>query len=110
MLMPRAQAQAPPAWPMPLLPQVPTIAEAGVPGYSAEPWGGFAVPAGTPDAVMDRLMAALKASLARQRSRRCLSHQRGIETSASPAAFEKFVREELHRDIKLVKKLGLKAE
>ena len=64
MLMPRAQAQAPPAWPMPLLPQVPTIAEAGVPGYSAEPWDGFAVPAGTPDAVMDRLMAALKASLA----------------------------------------------
>jgi tripartite-type tricarboxylate transporter receptor subunit TctC len=96
---------------MPLLPQVPTIAEAGVPGYSAEPWGGFAVPAGTPDAVVDRLMAALKASLALPVVAEMIVRTGGrIETSASPAAFEKFVREELERDIKLVKKLGLKPE
>jgi tripartite-type tricarboxylate transporter receptor subunit TctC len=96
---------------MPLLPQVPTIAEAGVPGYSAEPRDGFAVPAGTPDEVMDRLKAALKASLATPEVAEMFVRTSGrIETSASPAAFEKFVREELERDIKLAKKLGLKAE
>lgn len=96
---------------MPLLPHVPTIAEAGVPGYSAEPWGGFAVPAGTPDTVVDRLLVALRNALALPEVSELFSRTGGkIETSASPAAFMSFVREELARDRRLVIKLGLKAE
>lgn len=96
---------------MPLLPQVPTIAEAGVPGYSAEPWGGLAVPAATPDAVVDRLLQALKASLAQPEVAALFLRTGGkIEPSASARAFAASVREQLERDKKLVAKLGLKAE
>ena len=41
------------------LPDVPTISEAGVPGYEITPWGGYAVPAGTPRAVVDKLNTEL---------------------------------------------------
>lgn len=96
---------------MPLLPQVPTIAEAGVPAYSVEPWGGFAVPAGTADVIVDRLLQALKTSLAQPEVAEMLLRTGGkIDPSASSAAFAGYVREELERDKKLVTKLGLKPE
>jgi len=46
----------------PALPDLPTIAEAGVPGYEANVWFGLAAPAGTPRAVIDRLNAAAVAA------------------------------------------------
>jgi tripartite-type tricarboxylate transporter receptor subunit TctC len=96
---------------MPLLPQVPTVSESGVPGYNAEPWGGFAVPAATPDAVVDRLLQALKAALAQPEVAEMFLRTAGkIDPSASSAAFTAAVRDELERDKKLVVKLGLKPE
>jgi tripartite-type tricarboxylate transporter receptor subunit TctC len=47
----------------PLLPDVPTVAEAGLPGYAAESWLGILAPAKTPRAVIDRLTTALRAQL-----------------------------------------------
>src|SRR6478672_4274658 len=47
----------------PVLPDVPTIAEAGVPGYVADNWWGLAAPAGLPAPVLDRLYKASQASL-----------------------------------------------
>ena len=44
---------------VPIAPDLPTIAEAGVPGYEITPWGGYAVPAGTPRAVVDKLNTEL---------------------------------------------------
>lgn len=96
---------------MPLLAQVPTMAEAGVPGYVAEPWGGLAVPVATPDTAVDKLQAALKAAVALPEVNQMLVRTGSKpDTSASAAAFTGFVQAELEREIKLVKKLGLKAE
>ncbi len=47
----------------PALPDVPTIAEAGVPGYEATSWIGMVAPAGTPPAAIDRLLAAVKSAM-----------------------------------------------
>jgi tripartite-type tricarboxylate transporter receptor subunit TctC len=47
----------------PMLPQVPTLAEAGVPGVELVSWGGVSVPAGTPDAVVERIRAAFRTAL-----------------------------------------------
>jgi tripartite-type tricarboxylate transporter receptor subunit TctC len=46
------------------LPDVPTVAEAGVPGFSAQAWAAFLVPAGTPKAIIQKLNAELKVALA----------------------------------------------
>ena len=46
----------------PVLPDVPTIAEAGVPGYEAINWWGIVAPAGTPKAIIDKVHAALAAA------------------------------------------------
>ena len=51
-----------------VLPEVPTVSEAGVPGYEAVIWLGVMAPAGTPKAIVDRLNAA---SLARRTPRKC---------------------------------------
>jgi tripartite-type tricarboxylate transporter receptor subunit TctC len=48
----------------PLLPDLPTVAEAGVPGYESVTWIGLVAPAGTPKAIVDRLNAELKKALA----------------------------------------------
>lgn len=96
---------------LPLLPQIATFAESGVPGFSAEPWGGFAVPAGTSDAVVEQFLQALKATVALPEVAEMFIRTGGrVDTSASPAAFTSFVREELEHDKKLVAKLGLKAD
>ena len=47
----------------PLLPEVPTIAEAGVPGYAAANWIGVVAPAGTPAAIVEKLNKEMSAAL-----------------------------------------------
>ena len=93
------------------LANVPTVAEAGAPGYLDEPWGGLAVPAATPDAQVNRLLAAMKAAVANPDLLDMVAKVGGkIETTASPAAFSALIRDEIAADKLLVVKLGLKAE
>lgn len=96
---------------MPQLPGVPTVAEAGIARYLDEPWGGLAVPVGTPDAQVNRLAAALKAAVAEPELLDMVSKVGGkIESTASPAAFSSLIRDEIAADKLLVVKLGLKAD
>ena len=53
----------------PILPELPTIAEVGLPGYEATPWFGVLAPAGTPEEIIDRLNSEIVAILACRRSR-----------------------------------------
>lgn len=93
------------------LPNVPTVAESGVPGYQEEPWGGLVVPAATPDAQVNRLVTALKAAVAEPALLDMINKVGGkMEASASPAAFAAQIRDELAVNKTLVVKLGLKAE
>jgi tripartite-type tricarboxylate transporter receptor subunit TctC len=77
-----------------LAPDVPTFAEAGLPGIVAEPWYGIVAPAGTPPAVIAELSAALHAALGDEDIRRRFAHL-GYETIIeTPEAFATAIRSE----------------
>jgi tripartite-type tricarboxylate transporter receptor subunit TctC len=61
----------------PMLPQVPTLAEAGVPGVELVSWGGVSVPAGTPDPVVERIRTAFRTALQQPRVVEALQAQGG---------------------------------
>ncbi len=96
---------------MPQLPNLPTMAESGLAKYQDEPWGGLVVPAATPDAEVNRLVAALKASVSDPGVLEMINQVGGkMETSASPAAFAAQIRDELVLNKARVAKLGLKEQ
>jgi tripartite-type tricarboxylate transporter receptor subunit TctC len=92
------------------LPQAPTIAEAGVPGYATTTWYGLLAPAGTRQPVIDRLSAAAnKAVMSADLRERMLSD--GAEpVGSSPAAFQQHLAAEMAKWRKVVQRTGVKAE
>jgi tripartite-type tricarboxylate transporter receptor subunit TctC len=93
-----------------IFPDVPTIAEAGYPGYSLDAWGGFFAPAGTPAATVDRLNREIAAALATPALQKQLSATGAEAIVTSPAEFAAFVGRENEIYGKLVRKLQLKPE
>jgi tripartite-type tricarboxylate transporter receptor subunit TctC len=92
------------------MPQVPMIAEAGVPGYSTTTWYGLLAPAGARQPIVDKLSAAAhKTVMAPELRERMLSD--GAEPIGStPAAFQKHLAFEIAKWRKVVKSTGVKAE
>ena len=91
-----------------IMPELPTIAEAGLPGYDASVWFGVFVPAGTPRPVIDRLHAEiLKALQTQDLKSRMVSM--GTEVSGmGPDDFSAYVRKEIPKWANLVKAAGVK--
>ena len=90
----------------PELPNVPSIAEAGVPGYEATSWFGMFAPAGTPAPVLAKLNAALVKVLAQPDVKKKINEQ-GAETySETPAQFAAFIQAESVKWGKVVKESG----
>lgn len=87
----------------PAHPNVPTIAESGVPGYAAESWYGLYAPAGTAPDVISKLNAAVKKAVESDTFRK-RAHEEGlIITAGDPAELSNFVRAEETRWTKVVK-------
>ncbi|MGJ7544771.1 Bug family tripartite tricarboxylate transporter substrate binding protein [Variovorax sp. LT1R16] len=86
----------------PLLPDVPTMKEAGLPDFEVVTWTGIAAPAGTPPAVIDRINAAIKTAL-RGDLRRQLEEVALIPVGDSPEAFRDFIRNDAENYARLVK-------
>jgi len=94
----------------PQLPDVPTLDEAGLKGYSAYVWMGLLAPKGTPVAVVDRLNREFKASLASPEVV-AFMNEAGIETVGStPAEMDAYFREERDRWARIVKETGAKVD
>ena len=95
----------------PLLPDLPTSAEQGMPGLIAVNWFGIMAPAKTPKPVVDRLYAAF-AQAANAADTKEQFRAQGVEASvhASPEAFTAFLREELGRWEKIAKESGARAD
>jgi tripartite-type tricarboxylate transporter receptor subunit TctC len=94
----------------PLAPDLPTVAEAGVPGYALTAWAAAFVPAKTPKPVVDRLHAALDAALADTAVRDALLRA-GIEPMTStPEALRSFVTSEIKKWADIVKAAGIQPE
>jgi tripartite-type tricarboxylate transporter receptor subunit TctC len=75
----------------PILPEVPTIAEAGVPGFQASLWVGFMVPAATPQPVVDKLNAEIAKILSRPDIKEAWEKQGATPVVMPPAEFKKFM-------------------
>ena len=91
-------------------PELPTIAEAGVPGYQTVIWNAIVAPRATPPAIIDRLSRELAAAM---RAPEAADRYRGLgaETIGStPAELAKFLRSEIEQYARVIRETGLKTE
>ncbi len=92
-----------------ILPDVPTVAESGLPGYEAMPWLGLLAPAGTPDAVVkkfhDELMEVLKEQAVQDKF-----HSLGLDIIGNtPQEFADFIKKDITKWAKVIQETGAKA-
>lgn len=92
------------------VPQIPTVAESGVPGYSTYEWNAIYTPAGTPEEAIKRLNQAIVQVLAQPEIRARLNEFGGEVIGSSPAELEAFRRAEMAKWQKLVKDHQLKLD
>lgn len=92
------------------LPDVPTIAEAGVAGYEYEGWTGFAVARATPPAIVARLHAEISRLAATAEAREWFAQTGSEAGTMTPAATDDFVRAEHARWGRFIRETGLRAE
>jgi tripartite-type tricarboxylate transporter receptor subunit TctC len=79
----------------PIVPDVPTIAESGYPGFDAIAWHGILAPANTPQAIIDRLHKEIMAALKDPASKALLEAQAIQIVGTSPEAFASFIRQDI---------------
>jgi tripartite-type tricarboxylate transporter receptor subunit TctC len=94
----------------PPLPDVPTVAESGVPGYEVTSWYGVFAPAGTPDTIIKRLHAEITASLKAPDVVQRLTTLGAEASGKGPEEFGHYVRDEIVKWEKVVKASGATAE
>jgi tripartite-type tricarboxylate transporter receptor subunit TctC len=94
----------------PLLPALPTVAEAGFPGYGATSWGGVLAPAATPAPAIARLNAAVNDIIADREVRERLAILGAEPVGGTPEAFREHMAREQSRYVALVRELGITAE
>jgi tripartite-type tricarboxylate transporter receptor subunit TctC len=94
----------------PAMPDVPPIAESGVPGFDASSWAGLVVPRGTPAAIIARLNAEVIAVVRQGDLREHLESQGYVLQTSTPQEFAAHIRTELVRYRKLIKGAGLTVE
>ena len=93
-----------------VLPDVPTVAEAGVPGYEAVIWLGFMAPAGTPRTIVDRLNLAITHAANAPEMRQAWLKQGAVAMSMSPDEFARFMRDDIEKWARIVKISGARPD
>ncbi|SEJ79167.1 tripartite tricarboxylate transporter substrate binding protein [Achromobacter sp. NFACC18-2] len=91
------------------MPDVPTMAESGLPGFQAVSWHGIVAPAGTPDAVVAQLNQALSSALAAPEVKQRLLEEGARASGVNTAAYGKFIQTEITAWAKTVKDSGATA-
>jgi tripartite-type tricarboxylate transporter receptor subunit TctC len=94
----------------PILPDLPTVTEAGVPGYIATNWWGIVAPAGTPAPIVDKVHLAIEQVLQSADAKRLLDQQGATPVHMSSAEFGAFIAAEIDKWGPVVQKAGMKAE
>ena len=91
-------------------PEVPTVAEAGVPGYEATIWLGLMAPAATPRSVVEKLNAEIVKILNSPEVKENWSKQGAAPMAMTPEQFDKFLRDDIAKWAGVVKATGMKVE
>ena len=94
----------------PAIPDMPTMAEAGLPDFVVESWYGLMAPAGTPQPVIDRLHKDTLATLARADLAEAFAKQGADVITSTPAEFGAMVRQEKGRWAEVIRKSGAKID
>jgi tripartite-type tricarboxylate transporter receptor subunit TctC len=94
----------------PAFPQVPTVAEAGVPGYAAEGWYGLFAPTGTPAEVIDRLNKSAASAVQSEAFRKLGVNEGLVMVALPPEALDRYVRGEEERWRRVIQDAGIKVE
>ncbi|MCW5321962.1 tripartite tricarboxylate transporter substrate binding protein [Verminephrobacter aporrectodeae subsp. tuberculatae] len=94
----------------PAFPQVPTMAESGIPGFDVVSWFGLSVPAGTPDAVISRLADATAQALQAPKLRQYLEGTGFVVASGTPGQFSDFVSAEIAKWQAVIQRAGITAD
>ena len=95
---------------LPLLPDVPTMAESGLPGFESLNWQGVVVPAGTPRPIVDRLNRELNAILALPEQRESIVATASEVGGGTPEAFGELIRSETTKWAEVVKAAKIQPE
>lgn len=90
-------------------PDIPTVAESGVPGYDAPSWWGFLAPAGTPPAIITRLNADTLKALRARDVQELLVRQGMDPAGSTPAEFDAYLRADISKWTIVVREAGIKA-
>jgi len=90
-----------------VLPDVPTIAESGVPGYDSTIWLGLMAPTGTPKAVVDKLNAEINKTIARPEVKAAWDKQGAVALTMTPAEFDAYLRKDIEKWAEVVKAANL---
>jgi len=91
-------------------PNIPTIAEAGVPGYEATIWLGLMAPAATPKPILERLSDEVRKVINAPDVKANWARQGAVPMGMTPEEFGKFLREDIAKWAKLVKDTGMKVD
>jgi tripartite-type tricarboxylate transporter receptor subunit TctC len=94
----------------PALPDIPTVAESGVPGYDVTNWFGVSAPAKTPRAIIDKLHAEIVRALNAPALRERLTSQGADPVGNTPEQFTAFIQDEIVKWAKVIKAAGIKGE
>ncbi len=94
----------------PVLPDVPTIAEGGVPGYVADNWWGVVVPAGTPAPLVDKLYAAIQAALKAPELKAQFDREGAATVEMTSAQFSDYIKTEIAKWSRVVKEGHITAQ
>ena len=86
-----------------VLPDVPTVAEAGVPGYDATIWLGVMAPVGTPTAIVDQLNAEINKTIAKPDVKAAWDKQGAVALTMTPAQFDAYLRKDIEKWATVVK-------
>ncbi|MBG9389421.1 tripartite tricarboxylate transporter substrate binding protein [Caenimonas aquaedulcis] len=93
-----------------VLPDVPTVSEAGVPNYEATIWLGLMAPKGTPKAVVDRLNEAVSKIASQPDVKAAWGKQGATPLVMTPAAFDKYLQDDIAKWSRVIKSANIKAE
>jgi tripartite-type tricarboxylate transporter receptor subunit TctC len=93
-----------------VLPDVPTIAEAGVPGYVAENWWGILAPAGTPAPIVEKLHRDIQAALKAPELQAMFAREGATSVEMSSAEFGEYIKAETVKWTRVVKEGGITAQ
>jgi tripartite-type tricarboxylate transporter receptor subunit TctC len=94
----------------PAFPDVPTVAEAGVAGYSAESWYGLFAPAKTPPEIIDRLNKAAATAVKAEAFKKLGVNEGLVMVASPPAELDRYFRGEEERWRKVIQDAGIKIE